>query len=154
MKKLNFASVLVTLVLLLLLACCKNKIEKPVIEAPVPTNTLEVSFDSTQIAAFFEKYPKLKLYQNEVEQLYRKHQFRYIWFDEKGLNEFSGLLYNKVNNLSADGIETTIPYKERFDFIYQNPFKNQKASVDTELLSSSLYFFIPIKFLKELTVRI
>jgi len=141
MKKLNFASVLVTLVLLLLLACCKNKIEKPVIEAPVPTNTLEVSFDSTQIAAFFEKYPKLKLYQNEVEQLYRKHQFRYIWFDEKGLNEFSGLLYNKVNNLSADGIETTIPYKERFDFIYQNPFKNQKASVDTELLSSSLYFF-------------
>lgn len=145
MKKLNFASVLVALVLLLLLASCKNKIEKPVIEAPVPTNTLEISFDSTQIAAFFEKYPKLKLYQNEVEQLYRKHQFHYIWFDEKGLNEFSGLLYNKVNNLSADGIETTIPYKERFDFIYQNPFKNQKASVDTELLSSSLYFFYTSK---------
>ena len=141
MKKLNFAAVLVALVLMLLFTSCKNKMEKPVVEAPVPINTLEVAFDSAQIAIFFEKYPKLKLYQNEVKQLYRKHQFHYIWFDEKGLNEFSGLLYNKVNNLSADGIETTIPYKERFDFIYQNPFKNQKASVDTELLSSALYFF-------------
>ena len=145
MKKINITALLVAFALLLLLASCKNKMEKVVVETPVPTNALEVAFDSTQIAVFFEKYPKLKSYQNEVEQLYRKHQFHYIWFDEKGLNEFSGLLYNKVNNLSADGIETSIPYKEKFDFIYQNPFKNQKSSVDTELLSSSLYFFYTSK---------
>jgi hypothetical protein len=50
-----------------------------------------------------------KNYQSEVEQLYRKHQFHYIWFDKDGLNEFAGLLYNKVNNMSQEGLETEIP---------------------------------------------
>ncbi|SHF89272.1 Murein L,D-transpeptidase YcbB/YkuD [Flavobacterium segetis] len=141
MKKFSLAIIMLVTFLLFSLSSCKKKSESVSVATPITANKPEVVFDSIQIHKFFEKYPDLKAYRVEVEQLYKKHQFHYIWFDKDGLNEFSGLLYNKVNNLSADGIETTIPYKEKFDFIYQNPFKNQKASVDTELLSSSLYFF-------------
>ena len=141
MKKSHPYIVLLFFALLFGFVSCKKKMESDPVKIPVSINTLEVAFDSTQISNFYQKYPKLKLYQNDVENLYRKHNFHYIWFDKDGLNEFSGLLYNKVNNLSSEGIETEIPYKTKFDTIYNNPEKNKKASVTTELLSSSLYFF-------------
>lgn len=141
MKKFCLYIVLIVFILPLSFVSCKKKIESDPVKIPASINTLEVAFDSTQISTFFQKYPKLKTYQNDVENLYRKHNFHYIWFDKDGLNEFSGILYNKVNNLSSEGIETEIPYKTKFDTIYYNPGKNKKASVDTELLSSSLYFF-------------
>ena len=128
---------IITLILLIVFASffvffsCKKKIESPTAMIPISLNTLEVAFDSTQIKTFFEKYPKLSPYQADVEKLYRKHQFHYIWFDKDGLNEFSNILYNKVNNLNFEGIETEIPYKEILDRIYNNPEKNKKATVDT-----------------------
>lgn len=131
--------------MLVSLVSCKKKMVSEVVQPPVPINTLEVAFDSTKISIFFQKYPKLKLYQKELESLYRKHDFRYIWFDKDGLNEFSGILYNKVSNLSTEGIKSDFPYKAKFDTIYNNPEKNKKASTDTELLSSSLYFFYTSK---------
>jgi hypothetical protein len=44
--------------------------------------------------------------------------------------------------MSQEGLETEIPYKEKLDDIYDNPEDNQKASINTELLSSALYFFL------------
>ena len=141
MKKLYPSILIIALALIFTLFSCKKKMESDPVKIPASINTLEVAFDSTQIGMFFQKYPKLKTYQKDVENLYRKHNFHYIWFDKDGLNEFSGILYNKVNNLSSEGIKTEVPYKTKFDTIYNNPEKNKKASVDTELLSSSLYFF-------------
>jgi hypothetical protein len=43
--------------------------------------------------------------------------------------------------MSQEGLETEIPYKEKLDDIYDNPEDNQKASINTELLSSALYFY-------------
>ncbi|WP_426062693.1 L,D-transpeptidase family protein [Flavobacterium sp. DSP2-3-1] len=141
MKKLFSPILIVVFTILFTAVSCKKKsnIDLPINQTS--TNTIEVAFDSTQIKTFFKKYPKLKNYQGDVEKLYRKHQFHYIWFDKDGLNEFAGLLYNKVNNLAVEGIETVIPYKEKLEDIYDNPEENQKANIDTELLSSSLYFF-------------
>lgn len=141
MKKIATTILFIGFALLFMLVSCKKKIESPAPIIPISLNTLEVAFDSTKIKTFFEKYPKLKNYQSDVEKLYQKHKFHYIWFDKDGLNEFSGLLYNKVNNLTSEGIETMIPYKEKLDSIYSTPENNQKANVETELLSSSLYFF-------------
>ena len=85
-----------------------------------------------KVKTFFGKYPKLKNYQADVEKLYRKHQFHYIWFDKDGLNEFAGVLYNKVNNLGQEGVQTAIPYKEKLDAIYDNPEDIEKANLDIE----------------------
>ena len=100
MRKL-YAAFLI-LISLTIVSCKKDK--KPIIAQVknTPTNYLEVSFDSTQIAPFFESYPDLKAYQTKVEELYRKRQFHYIWFDKDGINEFAGVLYNKVNTINQE----------------------------------------------------
>ena len=141
MKKLFCLILLGVFTILFTVVSCKKKNDPVPITNPPSLNAIEIAFDSTQINTFFGKYPKLKSYQGDVEQLYHKHQFHYIWFDKDGLNEFAGLLYNKLNNLSLEGIESEVPYKEKIDDIYDNPDNNQKASIDTELLSSALYFF-------------
>ena len=140
MRKLCSPILIIAFAILFTIISCKKK-DGNEAKKDTSLNAIEVAFDSTQIKTFFGKYPKLLPYQGEVEKLYRKHQFHYIWFDKDGLNEFAGLLYSKVNNLSKEGVETVIPYKEKLDDIYDNPEENQKATIDTELLSSALYFF-------------
>jgi len=103
--------------------------------------TGEIPFDSTLVKTFFAEHPKLKKQQPEVEKLYRKHQYHYVWFDRDGINEFGNILYNKINNLGEEGIKTIIPYKNKLDDVYEGSDDDQKPNIDTELLSSALYFF-------------
>jgi hypothetical protein len=35
-----------------------------------------------------------------------KYDFHYLWYDKKWFNEFANVLYNKIINLSEEGIET------------------------------------------------
>lgn len=116
---------------------CKKQATKPTIIK----EKIETSFDSTKIQAFFKQYPKLKKYQTEVETLYRKHQFNYVWYNGNRVTEFGGLLYNKLNNLKEEGIQDTIPYKDKLDQLYEDLHDDQKPNIETELLNSSLYFF-------------
>jgi hypothetical protein len=60
-----------------------------------------IPFDSTLIAPFFAKYPKLKYLKPEVVQLY-KNTITSFWYDSNGMNEFAALLYDKVNNLEQE----------------------------------------------------
>ena len=137
MKKLFLPILLIVFTLLLTTVSCKKKTEKDTIENKENATV----FDSTQVETFFDKYPKLKKYKPEVKSLYRKHQFHYVWFDKNGINEFGNLLYNKINNLTQEGIQTVIPYKEKLDEIYDGSQEDQKPNVDIELLNSALYFF-------------
>ena len=105
-------------------------------------------FDSTLVNTFFIQYPKLQKYQLETTEFYQKRNYQYIWFDTKGILEVSHMLYNKLNNMEEDGIKTTIPYKEKLDNLFQNTTENQKATVNNELLLTSLYFFYTHKVLK------
>jgi murein L,D-transpeptidase YcbB/YkuD len=140
MKKLFSPLLIIVFTLLITTVSCKKK--TTISENQSDSNNLEnASFDSTQVATFFEKHPKLKMYQKDVEKLYRKHQFHYIWFDKDGLNEFAGLLYNKINNFGQEGVQTVVPYREKIDAIYDDADDIQKANIDIELLSSALYFF-------------
>ena len=79
---------------------CKKK-EEATIDNQKDSKT---TFDSTLVKTFFTKYPKLKKHQADVEKLYRKHQYHYVWYDENGINEFSNALYNKINNLEDERI--------------------------------------------------
>jgi murein L,D-transpeptidase YcbB/YkuD len=99
----------------------------------------KLTFESMAIDAFFESHPKLKEFRPQVEKLYQKHNYHYVWFDRKGVNEVGDLLYSKINNLDEEGVPTTVPYKPQLDEAIEND--NAKPNVDTELLISSLYFF-------------
>lgn len=137
MRKLFLPVVVIVFALLFTTSSCKKK---EVVVSPEDLNG-EIRFDSTLVEAFFVKHPQLKNYQADVETLYRKHQYKYVWYDEKGINEFGNVLYNKINNLEEEGIQVAIPYKNKLDEIYENVEDNQKPDIETELLNSSLYFF-------------
>ncbi|MFM2368289.1 MAG: hypothetical protein RL619_589 [Bacteroidota bacterium] len=142
MKKLLFPIIVIVFTIVFTTFSCKKKSVKNLEANQEKTNSPEeIIFDSTQIETFFGKYPKLKKYKLEVDSLYRKHQFHYVWFDKNGINEFGNLLHNKINNLAQEGIQTVIPYKEKLDEIYDDADNNQKPNIDIELLNSALYFF-------------
>lgn len=117
---------------------CKKQEKKEVEEIKV---SLETPFDSTLVKTFFVNHPKLQKYQADVEKLYRKHQFHYVWYDDNGINDFGNLLYDKINNLEEEGVQVDVPYKKQLADIYEDPDNDQKPDIATELLSSSLYFF-------------
>lgn len=109
-----------------------------------------VPFDSTLVAPFFIKYPKFKYLKPEVIQLYRKHNYQFLWYDNKGMNEFASLLYNKINTLDQEGIKTRVPYAEKLQAIFQDSEHTENSDVEVELLMSSLYFFYANRVFKGL----
>ena len=126
--------------LLLLTVSCKKQ-DKKEATVVVIQDVSEIAFDSTLVETFFTKYPKLIDYKSDVEKLYRKHQYHYVWYDKNGINEFGNLLYNKINNLEEEGIKTVVPYKKELDQVYDGFDGDKKPNIETELLNSSLYFF-------------
>ena len=113
----------------------------------------EIPFDSTFVKDFFITHPKLVAYQLEVEALYRKHQFHYIWFDQKGINELGNLMYNKINNLSEEGVQAAVPYKDKLDAILQKDNTVKSLDINTELLLTSLYFFYAEKVYNGIDIK-
>ncbi|WP_369765812.1 murein L,D-transpeptidase [Flavobacterium sp. WC2429] len=100
-----------------------------------------VPFDSTLINPFFKKYPKFNSFKTEVVKLYRKHEYNYLWYDSRGINEFASLLYDKVNNLDQEGLRIHVPYQKEIRDIFQDSEKIEKSNVEVELLLSSVYFY-------------
>ncbi len=136
----NSLAPFILLISILLLTCtsCKKKEYAPI---AIIKDDLKSPFDSTLVQQFFDKHPKLNEFKADVTQLYRKHQYHYIWYDKNGINEFGNLLHNKINTLEEEGIEHTVPYKIEFDQIYNNYTNSKKPNINTELLNSALYFY-------------
>ena len=111
------------------------------------------SFDSTLVSPFFKKHPELQKYQKEVTQLYLKRNYKYIWYDKKGILEVGHLLFNKINHLEEEGVKTTVPYKRKLDAIFQNSKEISEANTTDELLMSSFYFLYVHKVLKGLDAK-
>lgn len=149
MKKPFLPVVVMVFAFLLTTVSCKNNnkeaIKSETIKAEIiPDEHYDsglIPFDSTLVKPFFVRNPELKKYQSDVEALYRKYQYNYIWHDKNRVNEVGSLLYNKLINLEEEGIDTAVPYKDKLDAIFQNPEQAQNPDIDTELLISSLYFF-------------
>ncbi|SFC64253.1 L,D-transpeptidase family protein [Flavobacterium phragmitis] len=100
-----------------------------------------ITIDAASINAFFKKYPKLKKYQKDVEDLYKTKQYKSIWYDDKNITEFGALLYQKVNVLKDQGINSEMPYKEVIDQAFNESDNIEPPQLDTELLLTSMYIF-------------
>jgi len=105
-----------------------------------------IQWDSTSIQSFYKQYPKLAVYKKEVSALYRKHQYIFIWYYNKGRKEIAEVMYDKLNNLKQEGVETTIPYKKELDNLFQKA--NKKPDVNLELLLTSFYFYYTDKVIE------
>ncbi|PKW29121.1 L,D-transpeptidase family protein [Flavobacterium lindanitolerans] len=125
---------------IILVASCKKK-DKDLSGVDVHEEENVIPFDSTQIAGFFTKYPDFKAFQPEIKELYKKHDYHYIWYDRGGLIEFAEALYDKVNQIKSEGVQSQLPYKQQINDIFYEAKEKGGPDLTSELLISSMYFF-------------
>jgi L,D-transpeptidase YcbB len=109
-------------------------------EEKVVIPVLKLSIDSVAIAGFYETYPKLKNFQDEVAALYIKKQSTQLWLDNRGIVEFGNTLYDKYKGLENEGLKANFPYKE-INLIFENNSVNKLSKVNTDLMITNLYFY-------------
>lgn len=119
-------------------SCKKDKKDLSGTEVHVEENA--VPLDSTQIDAFFAEHTDFKEFQPEVEELYKKHNYHYIWHDKKGLIEFAEVLYDRANQLTAEGLPAKLPYEQRLAEIFHGK-GSTKPELNDELMISAMYFY-------------
>ncbi|WP_337968194.1 L,D-transpeptidase family protein [uncultured Flavobacterium sp.] len=102
---------------------------------------LNLAVTEGAINDFYKKYPKLKKYQNDVLDLYKKKEFKSIWYDDRNISEFGSLLYHKVKQLNEQGIKATMPYRDLIDDVFNENVTEDLPQIDTELLLSNMYVF-------------
>jgi murein L,D-transpeptidase YcbB/YkuD len=97
--------------------------------------------DSGFIQSFFDRYPQLKNYSDDVKQFYGYRNFKYAWYQKAELSEQAYNLYNHLNNLDLEGVSTSIPYKNILDSLFGNDETSKKIVPDLEILLTAEYFF-------------
>lgn len=128
-----FKSLALTGILLLFVTSCKKN------DGQLSTQTEDrIALDSTELDAFLNKHPDFKPFRTQYAELYQKHQYQYIWYDKDGRIDFAEVLYNRVNQIGADGVPVKLPYQTQIAQIFES---NAKADADNELLISGMYFF-------------
>lgn len=118
----------------------ENKKDESHKEAKVVFQELKLNIDSLAIIGFYETYPKLKNFQDEVFSLYNKKQSTQLWLDNKGVVEFGNTLYDKYKGLENEGLKANFPYKE-INSIFENNAVNQLSKIHTDLMITNLYFY-------------
>lgn len=104
----------------------------------------KLKFDSTSIPEFFKKYPKLKNYEQDLLNFYSGRKFSYAWFDENGMIEQAGNLFNKIENIHDEGISSQLFYEDDLHKMMNNDSSiafTEKANTSVELMLTAQYFF-------------
>lgn len=130
-------------------SCKKDK--EDLSETQVHTEYKPVPLDSTKIDDFFTQHKDFKEYLPEVKELYKKHNYHYIWHDKKGLIEFAEVLYDRANQLTAEGLPAKLPYEERLAEIFHGR-GSSKPELNDELMISAMYFYWAHKVYKGLEI--
>ncbi len=99
----------------------------------------QLTFDSIQLKRFLKKYNKFKPFEKDIYTFYRSRKYAYAWFDEKGLIEPANNLYNRINNISEEGIPDKLPYKENFTALMDAAGTDNKPSDSLELMLTCQY---------------
>ncbi|MBS7254547.1 L,D-transpeptidase family protein [Flavobacterium branchiicola] len=118
-----------------------NDLKKAIsyLDKELPVNYGGPAIDNAALVAFFKKYSDLKPYQNDVATLYKDKGYKSIWYDGDDITEFAYLLYNKLNASYQEGVEIKIPYKKKYDIIFNEEGTEKVSQSDTEFLLSSMY---------------
>lgn len=123
---------------------CNSKKETEFAAPKSTTGTLlytKLPIDSIAIAAFYQKYPKLKGYQKQVMELYAKQQFTSIWYEKKGIVEFGNTLYSKYENRELEGVKANFPYENELNTLFDGHTETNLSNETNDLLLSNLYLF-------------
>lgn len=103
----------------------------------------KLTFDSAAIRIFIKKWPGFSNFENRMLAFYAKRNYAYAWYDQDGLIEQAGNLYNKICNIREEGLPGKILYEHEFrqmmddsagtGFLRPDPF--------IELMMTAQYFY-------------
>ena len=146
------------LVVAILLACNSNQQKNKVVKAAAPPSpSAEVAqaekegpgdfivqsalhFDSTEIKKFFYKYPILNSYKAELISFYKKNNYAFVWFDQNGMIEQAGKLYNRLCKFGEEGLKDSIAYKNDLDQLVESQNLADGKESEAEIMFTSQYF--------------
>ncbi|WP_298151861.1 L,D-transpeptidase family protein [Flavobacterium sp.] len=100
----------------------------------------KLSIDETKSETFYERFPEFAPFEEEMNELYEKHQNHFIWYDNDGRVDFAEVLFNRANQIKAEGIASNLPYRNRIGEIFDLDEK-KKPETDNDMLISAMYFF-------------
>ena len=102
-----------------------------------------IHFDSLSVWKFMQQYPNCKLFEKRIKTFYSNRNYAYAWFDESGLIEPAGNLYNRINNIRDEGWSGNLLYPEEFRAMIENDstYSTQKPDPEIELMLTAQYFF-------------
>lgn len=141
--------ILILVLLTAFLHSCKTKAKTEPIP-PVVDETISGKFspptakvfDSTALAGFIDSFPKLSVIAKDISAFYLGRNFSYAWFDETGMIEQAANLYNKIKDVSNEGVsKNKLPYHEKLGELMENQSGqfNDSTSLFTELMLTSQY---------------
>ena len=99
----------------------------------------EIRFDSSQVKPFLVSFPKFKVFEKDIYAFYKNRKFAYAWFDEKGMIEPANNLYNRIQNISEEGLPDRLSYKEAFTNLIELIGTENEPSASLELMLTSQY---------------
>lgn len=103
------------------------------------SNQTKITFDSNIIKKFLESFPKFKTFEKDIASFYKTRQYAYAWYDDSGMIEPAHNLYNRIVNISDEGVPDVVPYKTSFTVLMEREEGSDKIAPITELMLTSQY---------------
>lgn len=104
------------------------------------SNQTKIRFDSTLLKTFLDSFPKFKVFKKDITNFYKGRKYAYAWYDENGMIEPANNLFNRIQNISEEGVPDIVPYKPAFDSLMDAAVGNSSIAPTVELMLTSQYF--------------
>jgi murein L,D-transpeptidase YcbB/YkuD len=99
----------------------------------------KIGFDSVLVQSFIDSFPKFKKFEEDIYNFYRRRNYAYAWYDDKGMIEPATNLYNRIQNISDEGLPDSVPYKAPFTALMETEEGSDKISPTIELMLTAQY---------------
>ncbi|MBC7628104.1 murein L,D-transpeptidase [Ferruginibacter sp.] len=103
------------------------------------SNQTKITFDSSIIKKFLDSFPAFKLFEKDIAAFYKTRHYAYAWYDDNGMIEPAHNLYNRIVNISDEGVPDAVPYKTAFTNLMETEEGSDKVTPGTELMLTSQY---------------
>jgi murein L,D-transpeptidase YcbB/YkuD len=113
-------------------------------------------FNQDLAFGFFTQFPQLKTIEADWREFYAERNFSFAWVDTSGLTSAAVNLHNRVNNISDDGLNDSLLYRQEFNEIFEaasslegNNFKDS-TMIRAEMMLTAQYFIYARQIYKAL----
>ena len=135
------------LITLCIFYSCTTKKEKPAepkVDESIPGNfstQTEKKLDTISLQHFIDSFPRFVSIQNEMKTFYTGRNNAYAWFDSAGMIEQAANLFNRIKNISDEGIDSNKMFyqKELNDLMEQSGQASDSSVLKTELMLTAQY---------------